>query len=222
MPWSFQWFGSDMETVWNIWTVEDWVISVRRPVVGKHMSVKPAVRRTHETGVERSRRRRERTGEMSNKKKRIVNEMMWKETNKTKEMLNPLYIFFLSSCLTSPVNPRSLRATTSHVGWPVHRCLCEKLSIEQVIEVLALSSQAHTRRSGVYYLISCQQVLRDDDRWGAGVMCGRRQTNALMSLHEALVTMCSRSVNHCHHVRCLPCLLCIVQMTLTHREVIGE
>lgn len=52
------------------------MISVRRPVVGKHMSVKPAVRRTHETGVERRRRRRERTGEMSNKKKRIVNEMM--------------------------------------------------------------------------------------------------------------------------------------------------
>lgn len=47
------------------------MISVRRPVVGKHMSVKPAVRRTHETGAERRRRRRrERTGEMSKKKKK--------------------------------------------------------------------------------------------------------------------------------------------------------
>lgn len=37
-----------MKTVWNIWTEEDWVISVRQPVVGKHMSVKPAAEKTRE------------------------------------------------------------------------------------------------------------------------------------------------------------------------------
>ena len=53
------------------------MISVRRPVVGKHMSVKPAVRRTHETGAERRRRRRRKGKDRGNeKKKRRVNEMV--------------------------------------------------------------------------------------------------------------------------------------------------
>ena len=36
------------------------MISVRQPVVGKHMSVKPAVRKTREAAGEEARRRRKR------------------------------------------------------------------------------------------------------------------------------------------------------------------
>lgn len=43
------------------------MISVHRPVVGKHMSVKPAVRTTHEAGGEE--RRGERTEEICKNKK---------------------------------------------------------------------------------------------------------------------------------------------------------
>lgn len=46
---NFQRFKSDMETVWNIWTEEYWVISVRQSFVGKHEPEKPAVSKTQET-----------------------------------------------------------------------------------------------------------------------------------------------------------------------------
>lgn len=48
-----------METVWNIWAAENWVISVQQPVVGKHMPVRPAVRKTHEADKEQNEEEKE-------------------------------------------------------------------------------------------------------------------------------------------------------------------
>lgn len=56
-----------MKTVCNIWTEEKRAIGVRQPVVGKHVSARPAAGNTQEArqgGERRKRRRRRRSEEM--------------------------------------------------------------------------------------------------------------------------------------------------------------
>lgn len=55
-----------MKTVCNIWTEEKRAIGVRQPVVGKHVSARPAAGNTQEArqgGERRNRRRRRRRSE---------------------------------------------------------------------------------------------------------------------------------------------------------------
>lgn len=133
MLWSFQWFGSDMETVWNIWTEEDWVITVHQPVVSKHMSGKPAVRKTHEAG------REERT------------ESAWKEQNKTvilKIWKNEGWCLMLTSLFKTFKKFFSLiafyvKSSQVKLGSEACTCLFQKLAIEQIIKALMSQCQNH-------------------------------------------------------------------------------